>query len=116
MARLTAESSALAAKRFAALADPTRLRLLDTIHERGEVDVGELAAEVGATYPNVSKHLSVLLAERMVTRRRAGSRALYRIADPALVRICDEVCVGIRDQLEELASLIDGAPAGGRVA
>ncbi|HEX6117309.1 MAG TPA: metalloregulator ArsR/SmtB family transcription factor [Solirubrobacterales bacterium] len=109
MSRLTPESSELVAKRFAALADPTRLRLLDLMHARGEAAVGELAEGVGATYANVSKHLSVLLAQRMVTRRREGSRALYSIADPALVRICDEVCAGIRDQLDALAALIDEA-------
>ena len=113
MPSLTAESSELVAKRFAALSDPTRLRLLDLMHERGELAVGDLAEGVGATYPNVSKHLSVLLGERMVSRRRDGSRALYRIADPALIRICDDVCAGIRDQLEELASTM-GTHRGAR--
>ena len=112
MHTLTPEASELVAKRFAALGEPTRLRLLDLMHERGELAVGELATGVGASYANVSKHLSVLLAERMVERRRDGSRALYRLSDPALVRICDEVCAGIRDQLGELAAAIDGAPAG----
>jgi DNA-binding transcriptional ArsR family regulator len=108
MSALTAEASELVAKRFAALGEPTRLRLLGLMHERGELAVGELAAGAGASYANVSKHLSVLLAERMVARRRDGSRALYRLSDPALVRICDEVCAGIRDQLDELAAAIDG--------
>jgi DNA-binding transcriptional ArsR family regulator len=107
MARLTDASSQLVAKRFAALSDPTRLRMLDVLHERGEVSVGDLAAGVDTTYANASKHLAVLLAERMVGRRRDGARALYRIADPTLMRICDEVCAGIRVQLEQLASTID---------
>jgi DNA-binding transcriptional ArsR family regulator len=107
MGRLTENSSELVAKRFAALSDPTRLRMLDALHERGEIAVGDLAAGVGTTYANASKHLSVLLAERMVSRRRDGSRVLYRIADPTLMRICDEVCAAIRGQLEQLASAIE---------
>lgn len=114
MPGLSPELSELAAKRFAALAEPTRLRLLDVMHERGEIAVGDLVDEVGTSYANVSKHLSVLLAERMVARRRDGSRALYRITDRALIRICDEVCAGIRDQLSELASTLGEAPNGAR--
>ena len=113
MPRLTQASSQLVARRFAALSDPTRLRLLDLMHERGELAVGELAEEAGTTYPNASKHLAILLGERMVSRRRGGARALDRLADPTLMQICDEVCAGIRDELEELVSAID-PPRGTR--
>ena len=69
---LTPELAALIARRFAVLGEPTRVRLLDQIHERGEASVGELAEAVGSTHANVSKHLNLLLAERMVGRRREG--------------------------------------------
>lgn len=104
---LTPELADLIARRFSALGEPTRLRLLNVMHARGEASVGELVAAVGGTQANVSKHLSLLLAERMVARRREGTRAIYRIADPTLIRLCDEVCAGVRGQLEELSSMID---------
>jgi DNA-binding transcriptional ArsR family regulator len=36
-----------AAHRFALLGDPSRLRILSTLHEAGEVPVGELATSAG---------------------------------------------------------------------
>ena len=74
------------------------------MHERGEVAVGELVEAVGTSYANVSRHLALLHRERMVERRRDGARTLYRIADPTLIQICDQVCMAIRDQLRETAT------------
>ncbi len=114
MIDLTPELAELIARRFAALGEPTRLRLLNLMHARGEISVGELVEATDGTQANVSKHLSVLLRERMVSRRREGSRALYSIADPALIALCDQVCTSVRDQLRELSSVIDQAEAVAR--
>jgi len=103
---LTPELAAMIARRFAVLGEPTRLRLLNAIHARGEASVTELVEATGGAQANVSKHLGVLLVERMVVRRREGSRALYRIADPTLLTLCDQVCEGVRDQVRELSSLV----------
>ena len=108
---LTPELSALIARRFAVLGEPTRLRLLNLLHALGEASVGELVAATSSSQANVSKHLGVRLTERMVTRRREGSKAIYQIADPALIRICDEVCASVRDQLRELSRLVDDTQA-----
>ena len=107
MPGLTPDLAELVARRFAVLGEPNRIRLLDALHERGEASVGELAGVVGATHANVSKHLNLLLAERMVSRRRDGTRALYRISDPSLTRLCEDVCEGVRQSLRELHALID---------
>jgi hypothetical protein len=40
----------------------------------------------------------------MVSRRRDGARALYRISDPSLLALCEDVCAGV---LRELHALID---------
>lgn len=107
MTDLTPELAELIARRFAALGEPTRLRLLDVMHDRGEISVGELVDATGGSQANVSKHLSVLLRERMVVRRRVGSHALYSIADPALIRLCDEVCRGVQEHLRELSTMVE---------
>ena len=107
MPNLTPELATLVARRFAVLGEPMRVRLLDALHERGEASVSELAEAVGAGHANVSKHLNLLLAERMVGRRRDGSRALYRIADPSLIALCEDVCAGVRQGLRELHALLD---------
>lgn len=103
---MTEQLAELMARRFAILGEPTRLRLLDALHARDEASVGELADAVGGSHANVSKHLNVLLAEGMVGRRRDGSHARYRIADPTLLRLCDEVCAGVRDRVRDLANVV----------
>ncbi len=111
MTDLTPELADLIARRFAVLGEPTRLRLLNLMHARGEVSVSELVEATGGTQGNVSKHLGVLLGARMVSRRRQGSHALYSIADPQLIALCDQVCAGVRDQLRELSSMVEaGVP------
>lgn len=109
---LTPELAQLIARRFAVLGDPTRLQLLNLLHARGEASVGELVEATAGTQANVSKHLAVLLRERMVNRRRDGARAIYRIEDPSLIKLCDEVCTAVRDQIRELSELMDSAEAG----
>lgn len=104
---LTPALAELVARRFAVLSEPNRIRLLDALHQREEASVGELADAIDASHANVSKHLNLLLGERMVSRRREGSRAVYWISDPSLIQLCEEVCAGVRQGLRELHALID---------
>jgi DNA-binding transcriptional ArsR family regulator len=113
MAGLTPELARLVARRFALLGDPTRVRLLDAMHERREASVGELAAAIGASHANVSKHLNLLLAERMVGRRREGAKALYRITDATLIDLCEAVCAGVRQSVRELNALLEDPTSEG---
>ena len=66
---------------FAALADPTRRRLLELL-AAGERSVGELAAEFDISRPGVSRHLRVLREAGLVRARGEGQRRLYSV-DPA---------------------------------
>ena len=75
------------ARRFKALSDPARLRIVQQLAE-GERTVSCLERETGIHQANLSKHLAVLLAEGFVVRRRDRSFALYRLAGPEVVRLC----------------------------
>lgn len=72
--------------------------------------MSELVDETGAGQANVSRHLSVLHRHGMVACRKEGLRAYYRIADPAIFRLCDLVCDRLEARLEErrLALAVDG--------
>jgi DNA-binding transcriptional ArsR family regulator len=65
---------------FAALADPTRRRLLELL-AAGERSAGELAAEFDISRPGVSRHLRVLREAGLVRARGEGQRRLYSV-DP----------------------------------
>lgn len=73
---------------FAAIADPTRRRLLERIGNR-ERSVAELTAEVGATIANVSLHLQVLSRAGLVHRRPVGRQRLYRLNPTPLIIVAD---------------------------
>src|SRR3954452_7115229 len=61
---------------FAALADPSRRRILDLLRE-GERPVGELVDRLRISQPGVSKHLRVLREAGLVNVRADGRRRLY---------------------------------------
>ncbi|MGA7990701.1 MAG: metalloregulator ArsR/SmtB family transcription factor, partial [Thermoanaerobaculia bacterium] len=95
------------AARFRALSEPMRLKILRRL-ARGEASVGEIVADVGGTQANVSKHLAVLRGSALVDRRKDGTRTVYRIADPRLLKICSIVCEGVEREAREKAALILG--------
>jgi DNA-binding transcriptional ArsR family regulator len=68
---------------FAALADPTRRRLLELL-AAGERSAGELAAEFDISRPGVSRHLRVLREAGLVRARGDGQRRLYSVDPGAL--------------------------------
>jgi DNA-binding transcriptional ArsR family regulator len=105
---LDLDAAELIARRFRALSEPNRLRILDQLRQREETSVGELAEALGSSQQNVSKHLAALHAEGFVSRRRQGTSTLYRIADPAVLNLCDSVCAGIESQLIAIGALLRG--------
>lgn len=66
-----------------ALADESRLTLLNLLHE-GEHTVGDLAARIELSEPTVSHHLSKLRGVGLVNLRMAGNQRFYRINESKL--------------------------------
>jgi len=98
----------LIAERFRVLSDPTRIKLLDRLRE-GEASVLDLTEMIPTTQQNVSKHLGVLHAAGLVSRRRDGIRVLYTVADDSVFELCETVCGGLRRQVADLDELLAGA-------
>ena len=65
---------------FAAIADPTRRRVLERLSQR-PMAVGEIAAGMPVSRPAVSQHLKVLKEAGLVSDRQDGQRRIYAI-DP----------------------------------
>jgi DNA-binding transcriptional ArsR family regulator len=91
----------LIAERGRALADPTRVKLLDRLRE-GEATVVDLTALVGTTRQNVSKHLVLLQHAGLVARRKEGNFAYYRIADETVYALCEAVCGSLQSRFDAL--------------
>lgn len=105
---LPADAAELIARRFRALSDPTRLRIIDLLRREGEASVGEIASAVGGSQQNVSKHLAALHAEGFVARRKQGTSSIYSISDPGVHQICDGISSGIESQLAEMEAALSG--------
>lgn len=78
-----------------ALANPTRLRILEYLGDVGETSVNELARHLRMSQPRISWHLSRMRRGGVLRTRRVG-RVVY----------CSLNRDDIRDRLEELEALL----------
>ena len=82
---------------FAALADPTRLRLLNLMRD-GEVCVCFLADTLATNDPKISRHLSYLKRANLVKGRRDGKwmhYSLNRPSDDHAGRLFDDLLIAL---------------------
>ena len=95
-----------AAPSFQVLAEPTRLHIMNLLRQR-EYNVGELAQACGYTAANISRHLSLMTKQGMVSREGRGTSVYYRLADDSVDALCDLVCGSIARRMEEAAAASD---------
>ena len=74
---------------FAALGDPTRLRIVAALASQ-ELCVCDLAAAIGQTESAVSHQLRHLRSLRLVRSRREGRRVFYALDDAHVLTIYDQ--------------------------
>ncbi|HSA60172.1 MAG TPA: metalloregulator ArsR/SmtB family transcription factor [bacterium] len=111
MKTLTNETLVQVAKFLKAMGEPTRLKILRTLHD-GELTVTDIIAETAATQSNVSKHLAVLTVEGIVAARKDGTSTYYSIADPNITAICDTVCRSIADRIRHARTTLKNIEKG----
>jgi ArsR family transcriptional regulator len=107
---LPVDLAELIARRFRALSDPLRVRILDQLRDQ-ELSVTVLADQLGAGQQNISKHLAVLVDSGMLARRKEGIHVYYRIADEGVLALCEQVCGSLQAQLATLNALLAGTTA-----
>lgn len=71
---------------FAALADPTRRRIVELLAER-EYAAGDLAKRFSLSQPAVSQHLRALRNAGLVNVRRDAQRRIYALEPRGLAEI-----------------------------
>ena len=109
---------------WAALGDPMRIRLLDLLLEQGEATASTLASALPITRQGVSKHLTILERDGLVTSHRTGREVRYAVragglgqARAGLAQIAarwDTRLIAIKKMAEQAAksdALADGASA-----
>ena len=83
-----------------AMADPTRLKIIHSLHQ-GERCVSDILGIVGGSQANVSKHLRVLRQAEYLTSRKDKGRVLYALADKNIVQVCDLMCGSLAHLLKD---------------
>jgi DNA-binding transcriptional ArsR family regulator len=73
---------------FAALADPTRLRIISALSHH-ELNVGELSRLIGTSESATSHQLRLLRAQRIVRTRKEGRQVYYALDDEHIHDLLD---------------------------
>lgn len=74
---------------FSALADVTRLGIVERLMASGEMPAGELVHDTSISAPAVSRHLKVLRQAGLIQQRSSGNLRLYSVRPESLKAIAD---------------------------
>ena len=75
---------------FKALADPTRLKILECV-KNGEKCICEIIPYTGKSQPNVSIHLKVLKNAGIIKDRKDGTRIMIKASNKEIYEIIEQV-------------------------
>jgi len=75
------------AETFKALADPTRVAIVNRLSTAAEVCVCDLTAAFELSQPTISHHLRVLRDAGLIESQRQGTWAYYRLVPDAIERL-----------------------------
>ena len=75
---------------FKALADPTRLKILECIKD-GEKCICEIIPYTGKSQPNVSQHLKVMKHAGIIDERKDGTKIMVKASNDEIFKIVDQV-------------------------
>jgi ArsR family transcriptional regulator len=75
------------AERFKALADPTRVAIVNRLAGEGEVCVCAFVNDLDLSQPTISHHLRVLREAGLVEASRRGTWAYYRLVPETVTQL-----------------------------
>jgi len=88
-----AQETAIKARLFRGLSDPSRLGILETLR-KGPQTVTEIVAATGLSQSNTSNHLNCLSDCGLVIRTQRGRNVIYQLSDPrvdALLALAEQL-------------------------
>lgn len=96
MTRLSDAQTRQIAARARALADVTRIRIIDVL-SRADLSVGRIAETLALEQSTISKHLQVLFRAGFVERQRSASAVIYSLVDRQVLEWCRYLARRISD-------------------
>jgi DNA-binding transcriptional ArsR family regulator len=98
------EITILQAEILKTLASPRRIQILHALAD-APMEVGRLADALGASQPNVSRHLAVLRGAGLVESERRGREVRYCLADPDVMVACGLMRAVLERRLARLGAI-----------
>jgi len=95
----------LKAEILKALAQPTRLKILECLRN-GEKCICEIVPALNGEQSNISRHISLMQKSHLVTTRKDGVKVMVRVRDPKIFEILDSVSLLLKKQIQETGKLI----------
>ena len=92
---------------FQALANPTRIAIVELLRDEGEVTVTRICESLAIEQANASQHLAVLKSRTIVFARKEGNQVFYRLRDKILGQVLDLMRKYFLAQLAEATELLD---------
>ena len=85
---------------FKALSDPTRLNIVQLLSKQAAMCVCDITTQLGQPQPTVSRHLSQLKTQGLLSSKRRGTWIWYEI-DKDLADWCQKVIELIPDTVSD---------------
>lgn len=82
------------------LAQPTRMKILECLR-KGERSIHEIISAIHGEQSNISRHISLMQKNHIVTTRKDG----VRVRDPEIFHILDRVSKILKNQMKEQEKL-----------
>jgi len=95
----------LKAEILKALAQPTRLKILELLRN-GERCICEIVPAINGEQSNISRHISLMQKSHLVTTRKDGVKVMVKVSDPKLFEILDSISLLLKKQIVETGKLI----------
>jgi ArsR family transcriptional regulator len=99
------ETFELKADILKALAQPTRLKILECLR-KGERCICEIIPAVNGEQSNISRHISLMQKSRLVITRKDGVKVMVKVSDPKIFDILDRLCAVLKGQMSKQSRLI----------
>jgi DNA-binding transcriptional ArsR family regulator len=95
----------LKAEVLKALAQPTRLKILELLRN-GERCICEIVPAINGEQSNISKHISLMQKSHLITTRKDGVKVMVNVKDPRVFEILDKVSAILKNQMKEQEKLL----------
>jgi len=95
----------LKAEILKALAQPTRLRILELLRN-GEKCICEIVPAINGEQSNISRHISLMQKSHLVTTRKDGVKVMVKVSDAKVFEILDSIALLLKKQIIETGKLV----------